>query len=182
MRGSYASHYRRMLSRLLSVLRSRSNNTSWRPILDPLHVIVRLGTKRRRSAPAGLAPPGSIPVRWKGLVLDARGQLNVISYELCVLNQLRERIRAREIWVEGAGRYRNPDQDLPTDFEERPTTPGLASSRMRMRSLPTSAPAWRKSCTCSMRRCRRTTGSDFAHRGRTGSRLPPSLPSRSRLV
>ena len=32
MRGSYASHYRRMLPKLLSVLRFRSNNTGWRPI------------------------------------------------------------------------------------------------------------------------------------------------------
>ena len=39
-----------------------------------------------------------------------------------MLNQLRERVRAREIWVEGADRYRNPDQDLPADFDERRAT------------------------------------------------------------
>ena len=34
---------------------------------------------------------------------------------------LRERLRSKEVWVEGADRYRNPDQDLPGDFErERP--------------------------------------------------------------
>ena len=122
MRGSYASHYRRMLPRLLSVLRFCSNNTGWRPILDALHLIVSLGGEKRRLAPAALAPSGSIPARWKGLVLDGRGQLNVISYELCVLNQLRERVRAREIWVEGADRHRNPDRDLPADFDERRAT------------------------------------------------------------
>ncbi|MEP3298699.1 MAG: hypothetical protein ABJ007_00785 [Pseudophaeobacter sp.] len=37
MRGSYASHYRRMLPPLLSALNFRSNNTSWRPILDARH-------------------------------------------------------------------------------------------------------------------------------------------------
>ena len=36
MRGSYASHYRRMLPRLLSVLDFRSNNAGWRPILNAL--------------------------------------------------------------------------------------------------------------------------------------------------
>ena len=36
-----------------------------------------------------------------------------------MLNQLRERVRAREIWVQGADCYRNPDQDLPADFDER---------------------------------------------------------------
>ena len=119
MRGSYASHYRRMLPRILAVLQFRSNNTGWRPILDALHLIVGLAGARRRLVPAGLVPPGSIPARWKELIVDVRGQLNVISYELCVLNQLRERVRAREIWVEGADRYRDPGRDLPQDFDER---------------------------------------------------------------
>jgi hypothetical protein len=30
---------------------------------------------------------------------------------------LRERLRCKEIWVEGAERYRNPDEDLPVDFD-----------------------------------------------------------------
>ena len=33
--------------------------------------------------------------------------------------QLRERIRAKEIWIVGADKYRDPDDDLPQDFEER---------------------------------------------------------------
>ncbi|GLQ78072.1 hypothetical protein GCM10007881_15880 [Mesorhizobium huakuii] len=45
--------------------------------------------------------------------------MNWISYELCVLTQLRDRIRSKEIWVVGADRYRNPDDDLPRDFEIR---------------------------------------------------------------
>jgi TnpA family transposase len=36
-----------------------------------------------------------------------------------VLTALRERIRCKEIWVAGADRYRNPDEDLPRDFEKR---------------------------------------------------------------
>jgi hypothetical protein len=31
---------------------------------------------------------------------------------------LRERLRCKEIWVVGANRYRNPDEDLPADFDE----------------------------------------------------------------
>src|SRR3546814_12854838 len=38
---------------------------------------------------------------------------------LCVLTQLRDRIRSKEIWVVVADRYRNPDDDLPKDFEIR---------------------------------------------------------------
>lgn len=35
------------------------------------------------------------------------------------MQALREGLRCKEIWVEGADRYRNPDADLPADFEIR---------------------------------------------------------------
>jgi TnpA family transposase len=38
-------------------------------------------------------------------------------YEACVFQALRERLRCKEIWVVGAHEWRNPDEDLPTDFE-----------------------------------------------------------------
>lgn len=119
MRGSYASHYRRMLPKLLSVLEFRSNNASWRPILEAIALIVRLGSQGRRFVPAEDVPEGSIPSKWRDLVVGADGRMNMISFELCVLTQLRERVRAKEIWVDGADRYRNPDYDLPGDFAER---------------------------------------------------------------
>ncbi|MBW0106195.1 hypothetical protein [Pseudonocardia sp. KRD291] len=40
-------------------------------------------------------------------------------YEVCLFRALRERLRCREIWVQGADRWRNPDEDLPADFETR---------------------------------------------------------------
>jgi hypothetical protein len=40
-------------------------------------------------------------------------------YEVCLFRALRERLRCKEIWVDGADRWRNPDQDLPTDFDTR---------------------------------------------------------------
>jgi TnpA family transposase len=38
---------------------------------------------------------------------------------VAVLEALREQLRCKEIWVVGANRYRNPDEDLPADFEEK---------------------------------------------------------------
>jgi len=119
MRGSYASHYRRMLPPLLSTLEFRSNNGSWQPILEALQLIIRWNNEGRRFMPAELAPTGTIPGKWRDTVVDDHGRLNVISYEICVLTQLRERIRAKEIWIVGADKYRNPDEVLPQDFEER---------------------------------------------------------------
>jgi hypothetical protein len=38
-------------------------------------------------------------------------------YEICSFQALRERLRCKEIWVVGADRWRNPDEDLTHDFE-----------------------------------------------------------------
>ena len=35
-----------------------------------------------------------------------------------MLVALRDAIRRREVWVAGAGRWRDPEADLPADFEE----------------------------------------------------------------
>ena len=46
-------------------------------------------------------------------------RINRINYEICVLQALRDRLRCKEIWVEGADRFRHPDDDLPSDFSAR---------------------------------------------------------------
>ena len=51
---------------------------------------------------------------------DEQGEaINRISYEWCVLTALREKVRCKEVWVRGAHRFRNPDEDLPQDFDVR---------------------------------------------------------------
>ncbi len=87
--------------------------------MNGLALIVHLNEEGRRFAAMSRVPEGSIPRKWRDTVIDQKGRLNVISYELCVLTQLCERIRAKEIWVAGAGRYRNPDEDLPKDFQTK---------------------------------------------------------------
>jgi TnpA family transposase len=66
---------------------------------------------------------GVVPTGWRELVAstDKKGleRVDRISYEICVLQALRDKLRSKEIWVVGADRYRNPDEDLPQDFEER---------------------------------------------------------------
>ena len=59
-----------------------------------------------------------MPEDWREAVVDDKGRVERIPYELCVLVALREAIRRREIWVVGANRWRNPEDDLPADFED----------------------------------------------------------------
>ena len=58
-----------------------------------------------------------MPKAWRDGVIDDDGRVERIPYELCVLIALRDALRRREVYVQGAGRWKNPDDDLPGDFE-----------------------------------------------------------------
>jgi len=123
--NSYRSHYRRMLPLVLDALDFRSNNQAHRPVLDALDIIARHAARKLRLYPAEEDIPldGVVPAAWRDAVLerDAQGRprVNRIAYEICALQALREQLRCKEVWVEGADRYRDPDHDLPADFEAR---------------------------------------------------------------
>jgi TnpA family transposase len=125
LRASYLRHYRRMLPAVLKVLDFRSNNAGHRPVLDAVEWIRSSvdGGQRIIRPDDGVPVEGVIPAKWRDLVVekDADGgiRVNRVNYEICVLTALRERLRCKEIWVTRADRYRNPDEDLPQDFEER---------------------------------------------------------------
>jgi TnpA family transposase len=120
---AYRSHYRRMLPKLLTTLAFRSNNETHRPVITALELLQRYVESSVRVYPLEEDPPLDGVVK-KGaletvLESDAAGNVRVnrINYELCVLQMLREKLRCKEIWVVGADRYRNPEEDLPTDFD-----------------------------------------------------------------
>ena len=56
------------------------------------------------------APTGFVRQRWVPYVLPG-GVINRRYYELCVLSELRDRLRAGDVWVAGSRQYRS--------FEER---------------------------------------------------------------
>ena len=72
--------------------------------------------------PLESSPPleGVVPSSWEDIVTeqDSAGEVRVnrLTYELSVLQTLRERVRTKEVWVAGAAHFRNPDDDLPRDF------------------------------------------------------------------
>lgn len=125
MRASYGRHYRRMVPAILHVLTFRSNNAMHRPVIQALELLTRYADSEqlyyRESDDVPL--DGIVPDGWRDVVLHemkaGKVRVNRISYELCVLNALRDKLRCKEIWVEGARKHRNPDLDLPQDFDER---------------------------------------------------------------
>ncbi|CAA7197404.1 hypothetical protein CHRY9293_03463 [Chryseobacterium potabilaquae] len=122
IRSSYGSHYRRMVPKILGSITFCSNNIMHQPILDALRWL----ENHKNSNTQYYYLYDNIPI--DGIVrpkdyeiiieTDDKGEkkINRINYEICVLQALREKLRCKEIWVKGADKYRNPDQDLPQDF------------------------------------------------------------------
>lgn len=124
MKNSYSKHYRQMLPALLNILSFKSNNDVHRPVIEAIDLIKRIIDSSARF----LALDDSIPIsgvvmeKWKRAVIQkdptTGGEvIEKINYEICVLQALREKLRCKEIWVIGADKYRNPEEDLPEDFE-----------------------------------------------------------------
>lgn len=124
MRASYSNHYRRALPKLIDVLPFRSNNDAYRPVMKALAIVQATRSERNlyHQISDDLPIEGVIKPKWVDIVIeaDAKGhrRVNRINYEICVLQALRDGLRSKEIWVEGADKYRNPDEDLPGDFRE----------------------------------------------------------------
>lgn len=130
MRASYSAHYRRIVPLILGALEFHSNNDAHRPVIEALALLVRYA-----AAPStqpfftlGEAVPltGVVRAAWRDLVVkrddDGRERINRINYEIAVLHTLRDKLRCKEVWVVGANRQRNPDDDLPTDFADQRAT------------------------------------------------------------
>jgi hypothetical protein len=120
--GSYTNHYRRMLPQLLEALTFRSHNVAYQPVMDALQVLRRYASRDGRSKvydqDETVPLDGVVPAAWREAICDDAGRISRIPYELCVLAALRDALRRREIWIEGANRHGNPDVDLPGDYED----------------------------------------------------------------
>ena len=124
LQSSYRVHYRRMVPHLLNNLEFRSTNTTHQPLMEALNVLKTNLEHKGSTYPRNVDVPlkSVVAPAWMPLVVEDDSippVINRIAYEICVLKTLRERLRCREIWVVGGGRYRNPEEDLPQDFQER---------------------------------------------------------------
>jgi TnpA family transposase/DNA-binding cell septation regulator SpoVG len=123
MRSSYGGYYRRILPLILNKLEFRSNNEVHRPVIQAISILKKYADSKQRYYDAGEEIPidGVLRSGWQEIILETGAddeiKVNRINYELSVLQALREKLRCKEIWVVGANRYRNPEEDLPADFE-----------------------------------------------------------------
>jgi TnpA family transposase len=123
IRRSYQNHVRRMVAPVQKALEFESNNTVHRPVIKALDILKTYGQSHSPYYPADVDIPleGVVPQQMRDWVVitndEGEVKINRINYEICVLQTLREQVRCKEIWVAGADKHRNPDEDLPQDFE-----------------------------------------------------------------
>ena len=90
---------------------SFQSNVSEDLLLKAIAVLRHLNATQRRALPAD-APLDFVTPKWQPYVLTPEGQLNRHYYELCVLWELRNALRAGNVWLSSSRRYAE-SRDLP---------------------------------------------------------------------
>ena len=123
MRKKYTSSYRSVMKTLFHTLVFRSNNPSHRPLLKGIELMRRyLDTRHIYYPQEEEIPEELFTGSWKEVILeksDHGPRARKHYFELCILRKLERTLKSKEVWVEGAYRFRNPDEDLPSDWEDR---------------------------------------------------------------
>jgi len=100
----------------------RCNNAAYRPVTDAIDLLFKYKdtpSDQKYFATDDHVPlDGVVPKGWREAVITDDGRIERVPYELCVLIALRDALRRREVWVEGANRWRDVEDDLPGDFDE----------------------------------------------------------------
>jgi len=123
MKTKYNFHYRQMLKPVLDTLNFRANNSAYQAIIKGLKIVKKyLDTKHTYYPEEEDIPNEIITGHWSDIVYeDTKSGRRVVKhyFEMCVLQKLAKALKCKEIWVEGAYFFRNPDLDLPQDWNIR---------------------------------------------------------------
>lgn len=123
MHSMYSHAHRKILLTLLDAIDFKSHLKESQPLLEAIQFILANREISSYFYPKNLTPPIKkvISSEWESLVVvkeDGVTQTHRINYEIAVLQELHKQLGCKMIWVEGALRYRDPDEDLPKDYVE----------------------------------------------------------------
>jgi hypothetical protein len=79
-------------------------------LLRAIEVLREMNSKDTAALPQS-APTGFVRQRWAAYVMQG-GVIDRRHYELCVLSELRDRLRAGDVWVAGSRQYRSVEERL----------------------------------------------------------------------
>ena len=87
-------------------------------MVDAISAIKRNGDSRSVFYDDSVPIEDVIKKGQEGTVIS-EGRVKRIDYELSVLQNLRNKLRVRDLWISNGYKYRDPDYDLPKDFDEK---------------------------------------------------------------
>ena len=99
------SFLRRYTPKLLKVLEFKSIKSN-EPILESIKIIKSLNESGKRKVPDN-SPVDFISKRWKNHIFDNDGSINRHYYEMAVLTELRDRVKAGDISISGSKQYKD---------------------------------------------------------------------------
>jgi len=118
----YKCFYRQMMKPVMGTLIFRSNNPMNQPLLDGIALVQKYLDKKNVYYPGTEDIPEELLTGdWQETAIELdQGIPRVVKhyFELCVLQKLEKAIKCKKIWVEHAYKYRDPDKDLPQDWQK----------------------------------------------------------------
>lgn len=106
---------RRYTPTLLRALEFNSTKTN-EPILESIKIIQNLNETGKRNVPMD-SPVDFISKRWKKHLYEQDGSINRHYYEMAVLTELRERVKAGDLSISGSHQYKDFEEYLFTKDE-----------------------------------------------------------------
>ena len=116
-RSSFSHYYRKILCPIMEVL--DFDSSSEKELINAIKLIKLNLNSHSQYYPKNITISLDQIVKplHKNKVLNDHNRVKRLDFELCVMHKLRNKLRIREVWVEDGYKYRNPEKDLPQDFE-----------------------------------------------------------------
>ena len=117
---SYSIHYRKQAFDIIDVLNLRSNNSS---VLDAITLVKKYQNSKREYYPVKEDIITDNLVTKNDLIFVLKSIHNDTplvcrkDYEYAIFKTLKDRLKTKEVWIEGSFKYKDPATDLPKDFE-----------------------------------------------------------------
>jgi hypothetical protein len=135
VRSLYSHAHRTALLNLLNAFTFHASRPEGNALLSAIEFIKKHSEISEKYYPDTSAVPieNLIPNEWRFLVTERHPvsgdsekipsenehRVNQFNYEVAILEVLREQLRCKLIWIEGAHRYRDPEEDLPPDWDTK---------------------------------------------------------------
>lgn len=115
VQSSYRHYYKRILLKALTRLDLHSTDKVFSELLSAVEFVLENRKEKGNQYPDGLIPPSLGSFQPTDFDLE---NCTKSEYEYLVLEKLRERLKCKDVFVQGSLKYGNPKLDLIQDFKQ----------------------------------------------------------------